>query len=86
MIETVVRIGEKGQLLIPKIFRDHFGILPGQHAALQETPHGLLVKKIEKNPLLLFEESARKFKKTQKEIEAIEHQYEARLKRTGIRL
>lgn len=69
MVETVVRIGEKGQILIPKIFRDHFGILPGQHAALQETPHGLLVKKIGTDPMLLFEESAKKFKKSQKEID-----------------
>lgn len=86
MVETVVRIGEKGQILIPKIFRDHFGILPGQHATLQETSHGLLVKKIEKNPIILFEESAKKFKKSRKEIETIEHQYEARLKRIRIRL
>ena len=71
MAETVVNVGQKGQILIPKLLRDQFGILPGQPALLQETEDGLLVKHLPEDPIRLFESIAQKVKASKKQIESV---------------
>lgn len=84
MVEVVVRVGEKGQVLIPKLFRDSFGILPGHHAILSDTEQGLLLRKSSTNPIKLFEETAHSIKKSKKDIESVSDQYKERFKRSGV--
>jgi len=84
MVEVVVRVGEKGQVLIPKILRDSFGILPGHHAILSDTDQGLLLRKSSSNPLKIFEDTAFELKKSKKEIKSVSDQYEERFQRSGV--
>ncbi len=88
MAEVVVNVGEKGQILIPKILREQFGILPGQPAILRETEEGLLVKHVEQDMIKFLEEMAKKARVGAKKINlhAIEEQYEERARRAGIHI
>lgn len=86
MTEVVVNVGEKGQILIPKILRDQFGILPGQPALLKETEDGVLVRKITEDPIKVLEEIAKRAKVKKVNVHAILEQYEERARRAGIRV
>ena len=39
-----VKVGPKGQIVIPKIFRDNFGILPGREVILEYEEGKLAIK------------------------------------------
>lgn len=86
MVEALIKVGEKGQILIPKILRDHFGIFPGHNALLKETKEGLLLRKVETNPLEIFARTAQTSQKKAKEIEAVTKQYQERIKKAGIKI
>lgn len=86
MTDTVVNMGEKGQILIPKLLREEFGLLPGQPAVLQETEEGVLVKRIKQDPVKLFESIAKKANIKAKKIESVEEQYAERMIKAGIKL
>ncbi len=86
MVELLIKVGEKGQVLIPKILRDEFGILPGQHAILKETGEGVLLKSAHQNPIELFETTANQVRAKKRKIKSLENQYEARLRRAGIKI
>lgn len=39
-----VKVGEKGQILIPKIFRDRYGIQEGTKVLIEPTAEGILIR------------------------------------------
>ncbi len=86
MVEAVVMMGDKGQILIPKLLRDQFSIFPGQPAVIEETEEGILIKKTGKDPIELFEETANKIGASKKNITSIKHEYESRMKKAGLKL
>ena len=44
MFEVKVKVGKKGQILIPKKFRDRYGVEEGGQAVMEPTVDGLLIK------------------------------------------
>lgn len=55
-----VRVGPKGQVVIPKIFREAFGIAPGTEVILEEkVGEGLVIKKPATDFVDVFERIAR---------------------------
>jgi len=44
MVELRARVSKKGQILIPKIFRDKYGIEEGQSVIMEPTSEGLLIR------------------------------------------
>ena len=56
-----VKVGPKGQIVIPKIFREATGITPAMKVAIEEKENGLLVKK-QSNIYEIFEQIAMKGK------------------------
>ena len=86
MVEVVVNVGEKGQVLIPKVLRDQFGIFPGQSVLLEEIKEGVLVRSVSKDPIELFRKTAAEIKAKKTDVHAIEQEYEYRLRKAGIRV
>jgi AbrB family looped-hinge helix DNA binding protein len=60
-MSVFVKVGPKGQIVIPKIFREATGITPGMKVAIEEKENGLLVKK-QSNIYEMFEQIAMKGK------------------------
>ena len=85
MVEAIVRIGEKGQLVIPKLFRDHFGMLPGKKLKVQEVQEGVLIK-ISDDPLAVFASLAQLARKPNAKTGGIEEEYEERARKAGIKI
>jgi len=78
-----VKVSPKGQIVIPKEFRDKFGIKEGEEVVVEESRKGVLVMRKEKNPVKvmvgLFE---RKTKKSSVElVREIRKEWETRLQR-----
>lgn len=44
MVELRVKISNKGQILIPKVFRERYGINEEKTVMLEPTPEGLLIR------------------------------------------
>jgi AbrB family looped-hinge helix DNA binding protein len=44
MVELKVKVGNKGQILIPKIFREKYSINEGGSVAIEPLTEGLLIK------------------------------------------
>ncbi len=44
-MEIEVKVGPKGQVVIPKAFRDEFGIAPGDEVLVRDEKYGIVVKK-----------------------------------------
>ncbi len=40
------KVGERGQVTIPKVFRARYGVRPGQEVVFEETADGLLLRKV----------------------------------------
>lgn len=85
MVETTVRISEKGQIVIPKLLRDEFGMQPGTKILVKEVSEGVLLKKA-KDPLEIFRRLAKEFKGKKLSIPTIEQEYEERARRAGINI
>lgn len=49
MVRLRIRVGPKGQIVIPKMFRDAYRIKEGGYAIIEPTERGLLIRGIE-NP------------------------------------
>jgi AbrB family looped-hinge helix DNA binding protein len=78
-----VKVSPKGQIVIPKEFRDKFGIKEGEEVIVEESRKGVLVMRKEKNPVKtmvgLFEG---KTKKSSVElVREIRKEWETRLQR-----
>ncbi|MEM3516417.1 MAG: AbrB/MazE/SpoVT family DNA-binding domain-containing protein [Candidatus Bathyarchaeia archaeon] len=44
MVKLKIKVSNKGQILIPKIFRDEYGIEEGGQVIIEPTVEGLLIK------------------------------------------
>ncbi|MEM3154316.1 MAG: AbrB/MazE/SpoVT family DNA-binding domain-containing protein [Candidatus Woesearchaeota archaeon] len=88
MVEVKTKVGPKGQVVIPKVFRDEYKIAPGSMVTFIEKEGELIVKKEEKiNAAHAFEQIAKSIGKKSVKINthAIE-EYEERARRAGIKL
>jgi len=64
MVKLRLKVGEKGQILIPKLFRDKYGIREGEEIAMEPTEEGILLKgrPTREEVLLLLEEHRSKIR------------------------
>ena len=77
ILRTRMRIGPKGQVVIPKKMRDEKKIFPGDEVFVELNDKGIFIEKpVEKNSIKAFEEIAHRIK-FNKKISA--HAYEAEL-------
>jgi len=44
MVELKLKVGEKGQILIPKFLREKYGVKEGEAVLIEPTDEGILVK------------------------------------------
>lgn len=44
MVELKLKVGEKGQILIPKLLRKKYGVKEGEAVLIEPTSEGILVK------------------------------------------
>jgi AbrB family looped-hinge helix DNA binding protein len=59
--KTVVRISSKGQLVVPKEFREHLGLRPGDNMRIHEVSDNLLIlEKLPESPIAGLTEGLRK--------------------------
>ena len=76
-----VKVGLKGQIVIPKVFRDEYNISPGDEIVLMENSNNLVIEKIS-DPIKKMEEWAKEIKWNKKiNLHAIEEEYEERWKK-----
>ncbi len=88
MVQLRVRLGPKGQVVIPKIFRNEFKLYQGEEVILEEEENGILITSPQKNIVEELEKIAKTIKKelSQEEINKLkEEQYEDRTRRAGIK-
>ncbi|MBS3148374.1 AbrB/MazE/SpoVT family DNA-binding domain-containing protein [Candidatus Woesearchaeota archaeon] len=76
MVQLQVKLGLKGQVLIPKILRDEFGLVPGRDVVIKETADGVLISRPQvEDPIAFLEKCAKEIgkKKTYTSKEYEEH-------------
>ncbi len=76
MVEVETKVGPKGQILIPKLLREEFNIMPGEEVILKETTTGVLVERPARNIAEKLENMAKKYGK---KIKLNPHAYEEEL-------
>ena len=81
MVRIRTKVGPKGQIVIPKVFRDEYNISPGDEVIFEENNQALLVKRYKEDIVKFFEETAKKIKLRKFDLHAIEEQYEERWKK-----
>ena len=88
MLQLKVRLGPKGQVVIPKIFRNEFKLIPGNEVIITvEEDKGVLITNAAENIAEKFEDIAKTIKKdlSVKTIKKIlDKQYEERTRKAGI--
>ena len=62
MIRGERKVGPKGQVVIPKMFRESKKIEPGSKVVFRETENGILIEKTEEETEKVFKEVAEKGK------------------------
>lgn len=86
MVEALVKLSRKGQLVVPKLLREEFGLLPGREVALRETAEGVLISRPRGDPVAVFRELAMKSRlRRLPKPHAIEEEWAGRLRRAGLR-
>lgn len=92
MVELKVRIGPKGQVVIPKILRETFKLYPKQEVVIKAENEGVLIKKNDENFIERLREIARSIniKKSRLSSENLkkirDEQYKERARKSGIRI
>lgn len=82
MVSIKTRVGPKGQIVIPKVFRDEYNISPGDQVVLREEGKVIVVEKPKEDIVKKLEEYAKKIRFRGKiDVHAIEEEYEERWKR-----
>lgn len=81
MIEISSKVGPKGQVVIPKVLRDAFKIAPGSEVIFSVDGEKLVLRKVRKDAVSLFESLARSRKRALRlhPHEAYEKEIEERL-------
>ncbi len=62
MIRQETKVGPKGQIVIPKIFREHKKIYPGDKIFVELREDSIVIEKPTKDTLKIFEEISKKGK------------------------
>lgn len=94
MVELRVRLGPKGQVVIPKILRETYGLYSRQEVIITEKEDGVLIKKDNKDPIEILRKIAEKINEKKKirvpsakELkETFYEQYDQRARRAGIKV
>ena len=92
MIELKVRLGAKGQVVIPKIFRDNYKIYPKQEVVIMADSEGVLIKKQDDNFIERLREISKEISKKRKgkpfvyNKKVFYEQYDQRARRAGIKI
>ena len=90
MVELKVRISSKGQIVIPKIFRDSYKIYPEQEVIIKGEEKSIVIKPVNDDIIdflqRVSEEAARKRKGKKLIVDPhyIYEQYDKRAKRAGL--
>ena len=63
MVSVTTRISTKGQVVLPKIFREEYGLVPGQRVVIKEENGKLTIEKPKVSIKQLLEETAKKYGK-----------------------
>lgn len=93
MVELKVTLGAKGQVVIPKIFRDYFKLYPKQPAIIKSTEEGVLILKKDNRNMDIIEQlmqtaieasKRRKGKPFVYKKEEFYEQHDKRAKRAGL--
>ncbi|MEK6792480.1 MAG: AbrB/MazE/SpoVT family DNA-binding domain-containing protein [Nanoarchaeota archaeon] len=91
MVELRVRLGSKGQVVIPKILRETYGLYSRQEVIISEREEGVLIKNNHnKNPLEILDKISDEVAKKNKGKKITVHpheiyeQYDKRAKRAGL--
>lgn len=69
LVSIKVKVGPKGQIVIPKVFRDAYGIKEGGEAIIIPTEDGLVIKKKKSVDEIL--ETLKKHRERRKRIGAV---------------
>ncbi|MBI2565029.1 AbrB/MazE/SpoVT family DNA-binding domain-containing protein [Candidatus Woesearchaeota archaeon] len=72
MVIVSTKMGPKGQILIPKIFREEYGFIPGEELQLIDTSEGLFVKKETYDIIASMKEIAKKAKAKKVNVDKID--------------
>ncbi len=90
MVELTVRLGQKGQVVIPKTFREAYQIYPREEAIMEAGEGRIIIRRKEGDIVERFRELARKMNIKKLDAKAIktmlEQQYEEKAKRIGIKI
>ncbi len=81
MFAKHVKVGPKGQIVIPKIFRDEFEMFPGSDVLVEYTDDGIVITNDKEETEEIFEDVAKTGKKVKRKIdphEAYDSQMEER--------
>ena len=81
MVRIKMRVGPKGQVVIPKVFREEYNISPGDEVIFEENSQALLLKKPNEDIIKKLEESAKKTRLRKFNLHGIEEEYEDRWKK-----
>lgn len=65
-MQAIVKVGPKGQVLIPKVFRDAYGIRPMGSIIIEDEKDGLRIRKQKFDAVAVFREIARSGKSVKK--------------------
>lgn len=79
-MELETKVGPKGQVVIPKRFRDEFGISPGDEVVVKDEEDGILVKKPSVDAVGVLRSIAKRGKSVKIAPHAYEKELEARWK------
>ena len=93
MVELKVRLGAKGQIVIPKIFREAYKMYPEQEVIIKETEEGVVIKKntgdvvekLRKIAEKINEKKKIKYLDSKRMKEMFYEQYDKRARRAGIK-
>ena len=81
MVGIRTKVGPKGQIVIPKIFREEYDITPGDEIMIKEDNKTLFIEKPQEDIVKKLEAFAKKIKLKKFNIHAIEGEYEERWKK-----
>jgi bifunctional DNA-binding transcriptional regulator/antitoxin component of YhaV-PrlF toxin-antitoxin module len=90
MVQLKVRLGPKGQIVIPKIFRESYKLYPNQEVIVKAEKENVSINSINEDPIHVLEEVSkeaarrRKGKKLVVDPHEIYEQYDKRAKRAGL--
>lgn len=84
MVSIKMKVGPKGQVVIPKVLREEYNINPGDNVIFREENNKTIIEKVKSDPISVFEKIAKSKKRRFKlDVHAIEKEYEERWRRAN---